>query len=97
MASAAVLSATSFVRVLLTPGATTVATLAVSIAMGATVIGAVMFGTIAPIVLDGMGVSESVEGGGPFRQYVFWGIFCVFCFDSFSRPDLCPVLCFKML
>ena len=57
VASAIVLSVASFVRVLLTPGATTVATLAVSLAMGATVIGAVMFGTIAPIVLHGMGVS----------------------------------------
>ncbi|CAM9358499.1 unnamed protein product, partial [Laminaria digitata] len=56
VASAMVLSVASFFRVLLTPGATTVATLAVSTAMGATVIGAVMFGTIAPIVLDGMGV-----------------------------------------
>ncbi|CAM9764307.1 unnamed protein product [Pylaiella littoralis] len=56
VASACVLSVASFVRVLLTPGATTVATLAVAIAMGATVIGAVMFGTIAPIVLHGMGV-----------------------------------------
>lgn len=56
MASAAVLSVASFVRVLLTPGATTIATLAVSVAMGATVIGAVMFGTIAPIALHGMGV-----------------------------------------
>lgn len=59
MASACVLSVASFLRVLLTPGATTVATLAVAIAMGATVIGAVMFGTIAPIVLDGMGVSDA--------------------------------------
>ncbi|CAM9250637.1 unnamed protein product [Hapterophycus canaliculatus] len=56
VASAIVLSVASFVRVLLTPGATTIATLAVSIAMGATVMGAVMFGTIAPIVLHGMGV-----------------------------------------
>eukprot|EP00904_Undaria_pinnatifida_P014274 jgi/Undpi1/9978/HiC_scaffold_28.g12432.m1 len=56
VASALVLSVASFCRVLLTPGATTVATLAVSTAMGATVIGAVMFGTIAPIVLDGMGI-----------------------------------------
>lgn len=61
VASAFVLSVASFVRVLLTPGATTVATLAVSIAMGATVIGAVMFGTIAPIVLDGMGVSRGMD------------------------------------
>ena len=61
VASAIVLSVASFVRVLLTPGATTVATLAVSIAMGATVIGAVMFGTIAPIVLDGMGVSGGMS------------------------------------
>ncbi|CAM9195912.1 unnamed protein product [Ectocarpus sp. 8 AP-2014] len=56
VASACVLSVASFVRVLLTPGATTVATLAVSVAMGTTVVGAVMFGTIAPIVLHGMGV-----------------------------------------
>lgn len=63
VASAIVLSVASFVRVLLTPGATTVATLAVSIAMGATVIGAVMFGTIAPIVLDGMGVSRGTNVG----------------------------------
>lgn len=61
VASAIVLSVASFFRVLLTPGATTVATLAVSTAMGATVIGAVMFGTIAPIVLDGMGVSSGIN------------------------------------
>lgn len=61
VASAMVLSVASFFRVLLTPGATTVATLAVSTAMGATVIGAVMFGTIAPIVLDGMGVSSGMN------------------------------------
>lgn len=71
MASAVVLSAASFVRVLLTPGATTVATLAVSVAMGATVIGAVMFGTTAPIVLHGMGVSGG--GGGQDRWLLFGG------------------------
>ena len=64
VASALVLSVASFCRVLLTPGATTVATLAVSTAMGATVIGAVMFGTIAPIVLDGMGVSRGIASWG---------------------------------
>lgn len=57
VASAFILSVASYGRVLMTPGATTVATLAVAVAMGATVIGAVMFGTVAPIVLDGMGVS----------------------------------------
>lgn len=61
VASAVVLSIASFVRVSLTPGATTVATLAVAIAMGTTVVGAVMFGTIAPIVLDGMGVSVLID------------------------------------
>ncbi|CAM9740529.1 unnamed protein product [Ascophyllum nodosum] len=56
VASAVVLSFAAFGRVYMTPGATTVATLAVAMAMGATVIGAVLFGTVAPIVLDGMGV-----------------------------------------
>ena len=55
VASAFVLSVASFVRVLLTPGATTVATLAVSIAMGATVIGAVMFGTSPRLCWMGWG------------------------------------------
>lgn len=57
VASALVLSVASFFRVLLTPGATTVATLAVATAMGATVVGAVMFGTVAPLLLDNFGVS----------------------------------------
>ncbi|CAM9657854.1 unnamed protein product [Choristocarpus tenellus] len=56
MCAALVLSGASFLRVLLTPGASILATLAVSVAMGATVVGAVMFGTVAPILLDRFGV-----------------------------------------
>ncbi|CAN0407521.1 unnamed protein product, partial [Phaeothamnion confervicola] len=46
MMAAVILSGASFVRVFMTPGSTMLATLAVSVAMGATVVGAVMFGTI---------------------------------------------------
>ncbi|CAN0345086.1 unnamed protein product, partial [Discosporangium mesarthrocarpum] len=56
LCAAVVLSAASFARVLFTPGATLLATVAVSAAMGATVVGAVMFGTVAPILLDRFGV-----------------------------------------
>jgi magnesium transporter len=56
LAAAVILSAASFARVLMTPGSTMLATIAVSVAMGATVVGAVLFGTATPLLLDRFGI-----------------------------------------
>eukprot|EP00611_Tribonema_gayanum_P028534 TRINITY_DN7359_c0_g1_i1.p2 TRINITY_DN7359_c0_g1~~TRINITY_DN7359_c0_g1_i1.p2 ORF type:complete len:161 (-),score=34.73 TRINITY_DN7359_c0_g1_i1:359-841(-) len=54
--AAVILSAASFARVWMTPGSTWLASVAVSVAMGATVVGAVLFGTATPLLLDRFGV-----------------------------------------
>lgn len=50
------LAAASFVRVYVTPGSTMMSTVAVTIAMGVTVVAACFLGTFAPLVLDRMGL-----------------------------------------
>lgn len=50
------LAAASFIRVYITPGSTLMSTIAVTIAMSVTVIGACFMGTFAPLLLDRLGL-----------------------------------------
>mmetsp|Transcript_21024 Transcript_21024/g.27172 ORF Transcript_21024/g.27172 Transcript_21024/m.27172 type:complete len:349 (-) Transcript_21024:450-1496(-) len=52
----ALLSLTSFVRVVTTKGATAMPAMVVSLAMGLTVVGAVVMGTIVPLILERFGM-----------------------------------------
>lgn len=50
------LAAASFLRVYITPGSTLLSTVAVTLAMGVTVVGACFMGTFAPLLLDRLGL-----------------------------------------
>ena len=50
------LAAASFVRVYVTPGSTPMSAVAVTLAMGVTVVAACVLGTFAPLVLDRLGL-----------------------------------------
>ncbi|GAB5030589.1 magnesium transporter [Nannochloropsis oceanica] len=53
------LAVAAFVRVYITPGSTFMSTVAVTLALSVTVVGACAFGTVAPLVMDRLGVDPA--------------------------------------
>lgn len=55
----ALLAVAAFLRVYITPGSTVMSTVAVTLALSVTVVGACAFGTVAPLVMDRLGVDPA--------------------------------------